>query len=255
MTAPVVKSAERSLAVLALFSRLRRPLALKEICAALGYPQSSASTLLKTLTALGYLFYDRGRRVYFPALRVAALGDWVAHAVLGESNLLDALWAVRGATGEQTAIAIQNDVYVQYIRLLPPADDARFHIDEGAMMPLTRSAVGWTLLSTLGDRRAEALARRARLAGGAASGNPTLAETMAAIARTRRAGYGYAENQPFEGVAALCVVLPIRILQQSAVLGLGGPLARVRANRARYLAILRAAAASVSGSPGFTAAR
>ncbi|MCW5772304.1 MAG: helix-turn-helix domain-containing protein [Rhodospirillaceae bacterium] len=251
--AAVVKSAERVLTVLALFARLRRPLALKDICAELDYPQSSASVLLKSLTALGYLFYNRHRRVYFPALRVAALGDWVAHAVLGESRLLDALWAVRDATGEQTAIAIQNDVYLQYIRLLPPADDVRFHIDEGAMMPLARSVVGWTLLSTLNDRAAEAIVRRARLAGGTPQASPGVAEIMAAIARIRRTGYGYVENRPFDGVAALCVVLPIRILDQSAVLGLGGPLERVKTNRARYLAILKEAAGTVVGSLALSA--
>src|SRR5688500_1609065 len=93
-TLGTVKSAARTIAVLEHFSATRRPHALKHICKALGYPQSSASVLLKTLTTLGYLNYNRRRRVYFPTLRVAALGDWVAGELLGHDNLGEAIRAV-----------------------------------------------------------------------------------------------------------------------------------------------------------------
>ena len=219
-----VKSAARAIAVLEHFAATRRPLALKHVAAALGYPQSSASVLLKTLTTLGYLNYHRGRRVYFPTLRVAALGDWVAGDLLGRGDLGGIVRSVRDATGEQAAIAVQNDIYLQFIRLMPPAGSGRFHIDEGAMILLTQSAVGWTLLAALTDRQADDVARRARIAA------------------------GYAETRPFPDVAALCVPLPIRIQDQAAVLGIGGPLARMRANRARYLGILRGAAARIEAA-------
>jgi DNA-binding IclR family transcriptional regulator len=159
-----VKSAGRAVEVLEHFAAMRRPLALKHIAKALGYPQSSASVLLKTLTTLGHLNYNRQRRVYFPTLRVAALGDWVAGELLGHHNLGETIRGVRDATGEQTAIAVQNDIYLQFIRLLPPAGSGRFHIDEGAMILLTQSAVGWTLLSALKDRQVDDIARRAKIA-------------------------------------------------------------------------------------------
>ena len=50
-----IKSAERVLDVLGLFSEFRRPLRLHEISTALGYPQSSTTVLLKSLMILGYL--------------------------------------------------------------------------------------------------------------------------------------------------------------------------------------------------------
>lgn len=243
-----VKSAARAIAVLEHFAAARRPLALKHIAAALGYPQSSASVLLKTLTTLGYLNYNRRRRIYFPTLRVAALGDWVAGALLGHDNLGETVRFVRDATGEQSAIAVQNDIYVQFIRLLPPADNARFHIDEGAMILLTRSAVGWTLLAALKDRQIDTIARRARIAADKAAAAPAVADVMAAVAKVRRDGFGYVENLPFAGVAALCVPLPIQIQDQAAVLGIGGPIARMRANRARNLAILKKAMAAIAAA-------
>ena len=44
-----VKSAQRALEILEVFSRQRRPLALKEILDELGYPTSSGSALMLSL--------------------------------------------------------------------------------------------------------------------------------------------------------------------------------------------------------------
>ena len=74
MDRDAVKSARRAFEILELFDRERRPLALKDILEALGYPASSGSALLKSLVALGYLDYDRDRRTYFPTMRISALG-------------------------------------------------------------------------------------------------------------------------------------------------------------------------------------
>ena len=70
-----VKSARRVLEVLELFAERRGPLTVGEVAAALAYPQSSASVLLQSLVALGYLVHDRGQRTFLPTLRVAFLGD------------------------------------------------------------------------------------------------------------------------------------------------------------------------------------
>jgi DNA-binding IclR family transcriptional regulator len=116
------------------------------------------------------------------------------------------------------------------------------------MILLTRSAVGWTLLAALKDRQIDTIARRARIAADKAAPAPPVGEVMTAVAKVRRDGFGYVENLPFTGVAALCVPLPIQIQDQAAVLGIGGPIARMRANRARNLAILKKAVAAIAAT-------
>ena len=89
MSAGVVKSARRVFEVLELFDRERRPLSLKEMCAALRLAPSSGAALLKSLVALGYLDYDRGTRSYFPTMRIAFLGQWVDEALFGGRDPAD----------------------------------------------------------------------------------------------------------------------------------------------------------------------
>ena len=72
-----IKSAERTLALFELFSREQRPFSVGRVSEALGMPQASASMLLRNLTELGYLEYDRSARTFSPSIRVALLGSWI----------------------------------------------------------------------------------------------------------------------------------------------------------------------------------
>ena len=76
-----IKSAARTLEVLELFHEQRAPLRLKYIFEKLSYPQSSTTSLLKSMVVLGYLNYDRPSRTYFPTPRVAAPQDHHLHQV------------------------------------------------------------------------------------------------------------------------------------------------------------------------------
>jgi DNA-binding IclR family transcriptional regulator len=233
-----VKSAARAIEVLECFSASREPKSLKSICELLQYPQSSTSVLLKTLTVMGYLNYDRRQRVYFPTLKVTALGDWVPQALFGNGRAREAMRDVHSATGETVSIAVKNDIYFQYIKVIQSMHALRFHVTEGTMRLLTQSAVGWLLMSTLKGDDLDTVIRRANVAAGRAEA-VNVAAMVATVTQARRQGYAAAENVPFLGGATLCVLLPITIQGQPVALGLGGSLERIRANRSRYLAALR----------------
>ena len=97
MTVSPIKSAVRVLEVLDFFRQHREPVSLKGIAEQLNYPASSATVLLKNLTAMGYLSYDRAARTYFPTLKVAALGDWISHELFGGNGKVTATtFVVRG---------------------------------------------------------------------------------------------------------------------------------------------------------------
>lgn len=245
-----VKSATRAIEILELFKRVRQPRAMSEIAVALGYPQSSTTVLLKTLVSLGYLNFDRRERVYFPTPKVTSLGDWVPRALFGSSHVLEAMRDVHAATGETVSINTKNDVYIQYVQIIQSVHAMRFHVDEGTLRPLTQSAVGWTLMSTLPDDKIDNLVRRANIASDK-SQRVTTAQMMERIREIREKGYCWAENVPFLGGGTICVLLPIQIQNQPAVLGLGGAAERIRQNHDRYLATLQRAAKSVRPADPF----
>lgn len=239
MSASPVKSAVRVLEVFDYFRRQRGPRQLKQICEALGYPQSSGTVLLKNLTTLGYLSYDRVARCYFPTLKVAALGDWLEQALFGRGQIFEIMRDLHSASGEAVSVALQNDVYLQYIHVIQSIHPLRFHTEEGSMRPLTLSATGWVLMSAHPDREVDRLIRRANIAAPRVEDRQPMALMMQRVHDARAAGHAYAENLPLLGGATLCVMLPLKVQGRPVVLGMGGALERIRPRRQEYLQLMQ----------------
>lgn len=242
----LVKSALRAIEVLEHFKLHQQPRSMSEIARDLGYPHSSATVLLKTLMKLGYLTFDRRERVYFPTPKVAALGEWVPRALFGAGRVLDAMRDVHSATGEGLFLGTKNDIYLQYLKTIPSIHALRFHIDEGTIRPITQSAAGWALLSTLPTDRIENIVRRANIATENAGDRKSVKFIEDQLALIRDRGYARAENVPMLGGATIAVLLPTMVHGQPACLALGGVADRVRANFDRYLEALQTAAKTVA---------
>jgi len=240
-----VKSALRAIEILEFFMRERQPRAMSEVGEALGYPPSSATVLLKTLVGLGYLNFDRRTKVYFPTPKVTSLGDWIPKSLFGNSRVLEAIADMHAATGEAVAIGTTNDVYLQYVKIIQSIHPLRFHVDEGTLRPLTQSALGWLLMSTMSDEKLDTIVRRANIATPNAADRVKPADMIRRIREIRGKGYCSAENVPMLGGATICVLLPITIQNQPVALGLGGVAERIKQNAARYLSVLRQAAKTV----------
>lgn len=241
-----VKSASRVLELLEFFRSERVPRSLKAIVDALGYPQSSATALLKSLTSEGYLNYDRVQRVYFPTLRVAALGEWIEPALLGgNEQLLEAMRDVHNATGETVSLGVLNDVYVQHVRIVQSTHAMRFHTEEGAMRLAVKSSLGWLLMSTRTAEQIERLVRRANIAVTEPAQRVDVAQTVERILSIKGQSQIHVEGMPFADGATMCALVPVAIHGQPVVLGLGGSLERMREGRERYAAVLRHAVASL----------
>ncbi len=249
MRAQPVKSAARVIEVLELFAADPRPISLKEISTRLKYPQSSTTVLMKSLMSLGYLNYDPSKRVYFPTLRVTSLGSWIPAALFGEGQILNVMSDIHNATGETVALTVLNDVYVQYIKVIQSSHALRIHIDEGSMSEVTRSAAGWLLLSQKADDEVDGLARRANIAVKSVAERVNVSEFVRAMPQVRRDNWAYTENLPILGAATVCVLLQAKLQGQPVVLGMGGPVERIRALKPKALQLLRQGARTIDGTP------
>jgi DNA-binding IclR family transcriptional regulator len=240
-----VKSATRVIEVLEYFRVAQQPRSMSQIAGDLGYPQSSTTVLLKTIVTLGYLNFDRRDRVYFPTPKVTALGEWIPRALFGNGRVIEALNDVHAATGEGVFLGTKNDVYLQYVKTRISLHALRFHIDEGTIRPITRSAAGLLLLSALPDDKIDNIVRRANIVIPTGSERMTTADVMKQLREIRSQGYAQAEDMPLKGGATLAVLLPALVQGQSVVLALGGIAERVKANFKPYIGALRAAAETV----------
>lgn len=251
MANPQVKSATRAIEILEYFKLGQQPRSMSQIAVDLGYPQSSATVMLKSLVNLGYLNFDRGTRDYFPTPKLAALGDWIPRVMFGSGQMIDALNDVHVATGEGTFLGTKNDIYLQYTRTKESIHALRFHIDEGFMRPITLSAAGWVLLSTLPEKKVDNIVRRANIATPNPDERTDTKTILKRIADVRKNGYAYAENLPLEGGATLALKLPINLQGQPVVLAIGGVTSRFQNNFTAYKNALFAAAATIKRDSDF----
>ncbi|WP_293865550.1 helix-turn-helix domain-containing protein [uncultured Alsobacter sp.] len=247
----LVKSATRAIEVLESFKLGQQPRSMSELASALGYPHSSMTVLLKTLVKLGYLNFDRRSRVYFPTPKVTALGDWIPRVLFGSGKILEAMKDLHAATGEGVFLGTRNDVYLQYVTTIPSIHALRFHIDEGTIRPITRSAAGWMLLTDMSDEQVDNIVRRANIATPDAAERVPVREIMDRLREIRARGYAHAENVPFLGGGTLAVLLPVKIQGQPAVLAVGGVAQRIRSNFDQYLTALQAAASALAPTQEF----
>jgi DNA-binding IclR family transcriptional regulator len=186
-----IKSAARTLEILELFQEQRTPLRLTYIFEKLGYPQSSTTTLLKSMVVLGYLNYDRASRTYFPTPRVAALGDWVNHHLFGSGDIDRLVTSIFEQTNETVVISSQNDIFIQHLRIIQPTHPYKVALTEGSMRVLPHSAAGLVLMSQMQVKAVDKLCRHinAYLGGtGARIDITQLQEQLAWVRRLRPAG-------------------------------------------------------------------
>lgn len=239
--AGVIKSAKRVLELFEYFAECRRPLSVTDIVRGLDYPQSSASALLKSLTRLGYLDYDRYERLYVPTLRVALFGGWVQDQLFSQrslSLLIDELHAASG--GQAVILGMQNDIYVQYIHLAQSSrqDGPAWYIKPGSLRPLCRSATGRVLLSRKSDVEVQQLLWRIN-----AEEEPALrlqvGDLLKELDKIRHDGYAYTEGTVNPHAGVIAVEMPTPPSQPPMALGIGGEVEMLRREKDRFLELLR----------------
>jgi DNA-binding IclR family transcriptional regulator len=238
MAEEAVKSAKRALEILEVFSRHRRPLALKEVLEETGYPTSSGSALMKSLVALGYLDYDRERRTYFPTMRIAALGSWVPGVLFGDGPLRGALDDLQQATGETVVLAVQSDLHAQYVHVIMAAEPLQFRLPPGTRRPLARSGLGLVLLSGKTDAEIERLRRRINAAGD--GGAQSREELMARVGEVRARGYAFSKHSISPGSGIIGAALPNGPFGRRFAVGVAGRVERLEEKKDEIVADLQA---------------
>lgn len=246
MSQGVVKSVGRVLEVLDLFRARKQPLSATNICSHLGYPNSSGNALLKSMVSLGYLWFDTQTRRYFPSLKVTQLGEWIPAHVLTQDTV-SLLEDLRQRTGETVTLSVQNDLHMQFIRVLPGTFPISLMLTEGFLGPLFGSAIGTAFLSLLPDAQVERLYLKARRTPDSISTKVDPDELMREVREARQRGYsvGYERIMPDTGAVAMPV--PTESGERSLVVGVGGLSPRIRRSEANVIQAMKAALQQFGG--------
>lgn len=143
-----IKSAHRVLEILEFFDQDRHSASVMDLSRTLKYPQSSTSELLRCMTRLGYLHYNRFRRTYSPTARVALLGAWVEPTLFRGGPVLSSIDAIFRALGETVILSTAQNYFVQHLHVIQGISDDSVEAHVGDTLPLAHSPQGKLLLSS-----------------------------------------------------------------------------------------------------------
>jgi DNA-binding IclR family transcriptional regulator len=235
----LVKSAGRVFSILEYFDEKKKPASAVQIRNHLGLPPSSTSVLLRSLVSLGYLTYDPGPRTYFPTLRVALLGNWIHGASPADLALHQLMERLNVATGEIVVLGTRNGLQAQYVHVVQASSPMRLYLKPGTFGPLTRTSVGWVLLSSLSDREISRIATRVNAEEEDPAKRVEPQWLCERINEVRRNGYAFCFGRVKPGVGAVGMPLPRSIAHQPVVLAISGIGESFVANKDAYVALLR----------------
>lgn len=238
-----VKSVSRTLEVLELFEEQRRPLRLKEIYELLGYPQSSATNLLKSMVMMGYLNYSRATWTYLPTGRVTSLGKWLFSFMYGQRKYHDLLQRIQEETDETVVLAMQNDLFIQYVSVLTPSHEHKIPPPEGAMRVMSNSSAGLALMSRMSDRQIDKLCRQIHYYELSNSAWLDVDRVLKDVAWIRHVGYSYRPKAPTPQVASIAFPMGDQLHGIDLAVGVGGLDDRIARNQHHIVTVLRKAIA------------
>ncbi len=233
-----VKSADRVVAILELFTLRQKPLNLTEIACELGYPMSSVLAILKSLCARQYINFDAERKTYAPTLRVAMLGSWIMGNMFKEGAVVALMDQLQKDTGETIILGAQNGLYAQYLHTVQSQKLLRYYLKPGLLRPITQSAVGKALLLQYTEDElrdfVDKLNKESVLEKNLVHADALIED----INRVRELGYAYTDRLT-DGICAIGMALPRSSFESPCAIAVAGPIFRLKRKKEKVIAAIR----------------
>jgi DNA-binding IclR family transcriptional regulator len=223
LTDKMVKSAVRVLDIFEAFEAQQRALTISELVDQLQIPQSSMSTLIKSLVAKGFVEYDAETRRYRPSVRLAFVGNWVLGSTDVIARIHTLVQKLYDETGETVLIGAENGLYMQYLSLVMSPNMLRFSLHPGLKRPIHRSGLGIMLLTRKSDGEIGRLVRRYNSEiTDESEERAAPSEVAQRVIDARRQGWFLSSNLVVKGGASLATLLPLPSDQRTLAIGFGG---------------------------------
>jgi len=159
------KIVERTLDLLELFAKEKRPLSLSDIAHLLKIPMSSCHDVLQAMQARGYLYEIAPRAGYYPTLRLHSLSKEIVDndPVLMRTEQL--LRSLRDTLDETIALSKVTGLNATYLLVFDPYHPLRMLVKVGdSIRSLHATSAGKALLGSLDERALAAFLKSAKLA-------------------------------------------------------------------------------------------
>ncbi|ATI80695.1 helix-turn-helix domain-containing protein [Sphingobium yanoikuyae] len=217
-----IKSAHRVLEILEYFDQDRRHATVMDMSRTLNYPQSSTSELLRCMTRLGYLHYNRVRRTYSPTARVALLGAWVKPALFRGGPVLSAIDEVAKLTNETVTLSSSTNYVLQHLHVIQGNGDDAIDAHAGDELPILHSPQGRLLLSTYNNEAVRSAVHRLNAEELDRQKHVRVADLLSEFMVLRDKGWIIERDR--DGVGSVTVLLPhVRQMDRLSISVLASP--------------------------------
>lgn len=233
-----IKSAHRVLEILEYFDREHRTATVMDLSRTLAYPQSSTSELLRCLTRLGYLHYNRYRRIYTPTARLALLGSWVEPTLFRGGTVLTALDRVAEIVGETVVLSTASNYIVQHLHVVDGVEEHAVIEHAGHSESLLHSPQGRLILSSYQDVLIRSALHRLNAEESDPEKRVRINETIDELLLLRRQGWTMAADARGDGVGVIAILLPPRKGMERLALTVLAPSEVIEARGEEILAIM-----------------
>lgn len=241
------KSGVRVVCVLEFFHAINRPARAIEIGRALGMAPSSVNDLLKTLVEVGYLEFNEGSKTYFPGLRAALFAHWLSELNPNLPRMQDFARNLSEDSGETVVLFAHQEHQVQVISVSQGTAMPPENIVEGAKLPVFGTAAGAAVMMNKNCDEIYNIARRTFRSKACSKA----AVAMGDIVHGFKAR-GYASSMRDDIVPdnwVIAMPLPLRVGQKAMVVGIGGPIDRVRSHERELAELAHRAISRFFGAP------
>lgn len=236
-----VKSARRIFQFLEYFAKVQRDVSVAELANHYDFPNSSVSSLMRTMVAMGYLSYDVRRRTYLPTARLPFLVNWVGTQLFQHDRLRRVMEELSEQTGETIIVGIQSGIRVQYIHVVEATGPIRLHATSGSFRPIALTAMGQLILSGYDDAHVGRIVRRLNAEEKDEGGQVELAPLLERLAKIRQDGFALSIGGTVPGGGAIACFLPEDMNGNRMALAIGSGEYVLNHNAERFVGLMRSA--------------
>ena len=224
--APRVNAVHRGLQVLELLAGQRKGWSTSEISRRLKIPKSTASYLLHTLLARGYLHREE-EGLYRLSMKLLALGSLAQHGVEVREVGLPILRRLVAETGITGHLAVLEGGEAIYIERVPAPGFIQIDTWVGRRMPLHSTSSGKVLLAFLPEEQVEPLIQSTGLPRFTPKTIVSLPRLKQELRKIRESGFALDDEENTPGVRCLAAPILDRSGRGTAALSLTGPVQQI----------------------------
>lgn len=233
-----VPAAGRTLDIIEIFARERRPMSVSVLAKATGMPLSSCHGLIKTLESRGYLMESKTQGGYYMTRLLGHLARAIEEFDPLPDWVVPQLAEMRDKCSETVVLAKLVDDHATYVEVLESEQSIRFIVRVGDTRPLYASAVGKALLGAMTVEEREVLLADVDFVKRGKKSMTSRAALLKDLEVSRARGWYMSSGEYFDDVSAVADAM--RIGKEYYAVAIAGPSARIEPTLERHARLVTA---------------